>query len=365
MTLQIVCVRGYRSIRHVYLPLTRLNVIVGPNGCGKTNLYKSLHLLHEAAAGRLANALADEGGMSSVLWAGNRKDGPVRLSMAVRFEQYSYELQCGLPPPGRSLFTLDPQVKEEQIHFHGESRSLQVLGRNKSTLWVRDEKGKRAVSPFELTSSESVLAEVREPHRFPELSMLRQELLGWRFYHHFRTDAGSPIREPQVGVITPVLSHDGRDLAAAIQTILEIGRADEFSRAVDAAFPGAVVQIDANPRFEIRMWFPGFQRPFDAVELSDGTLQYLCLLTALLTPRPPSLMAFNEPETSIHPDLLAPLARLFVEASSHTQLVITTHSTALAELVSTAPGFTRIALTKVNGETRVDGQSDLERAMTL
>ena len=67
--------------------------------------------------------------------------------------------------------------------------------------------------------------------------MLRQEILQWRFYHHFRTDAESPIRQPQVGVRTPVLSHDGRDLAAAIQTILEIGRED-FVQHVNAAFPG-------------------------------------------------------------------------------------------------------------------------------
>jgi predicted ATPase len=232
-------------------------------------------------------------------------------------------------------------------------------------LWARDAQGKRAEYPLAVLPSESILAEIREPHRFPELSMIRQEILGWRFYHQFRTDADSPIRQPQVGVRTPVLSDDGRDLAAAIQTIVEVGREDLFFDALASAFPGTTLEIDSNRRFTVRMTFPGFHRPFETSELSDGTLQYLCLLTALLSPRPPEMMAFNEPEASIHPDLLAPLARLIVDASEQTQLWITTHSTRLADSICADSGCVPIQLEKTEGETRVQGQSGLERAMTL
>ncbi|HEY2588045.1 MAG TPA: AAA family ATPase [Tepidisphaeraceae bacterium] len=365
MLLQALSVSGYRSIRQVHVPLQPINVIVGPNGSGKTNLYRAMYILHEAASGRLAQTLAAEGGMQSVLWAGARRKGPVRLAVGVQFEQYSYRLECGLPPPSQSYFTLDPELKEEQIHLYEGGRKIQLLGRANRSVWARDAEGKRAEYPVELSPSESVLAEIREPHRFPELSMVRQELLRWRFYHHFRTDADSPIRQPQVGVRTPVLSHDGRDLAAAIETILEIGRGDLFGQSLGDAFPGTAVQITHQPQFALSMRFPGFQREFEAPELSDGTLQYLCLLTALLSPRPPALMALNEPETSIHPDLLPALARLIVDASADTQLWITTHSTRLADAICSDSGCLPIQLEKVDGETRIQGQSALERAMTV
>ena len=103
----------------------------------------------------------------------------------------------------------------------------------------------------------------------------------------------------------------------------------------------------------------------EATELSDGTLQYLCLLAALLSPRPPMLIALNEPETSIHPDLLVPLARLIVNASAQTQLWITTHSTRLADEISADSSCVAIQLAKVDGETRIASQSTLERSMSL
>src|SRR5205085_8981564 len=107
------------------------------------------------------------------------------------------------------------------------------------------------------------------------LGALRQEFLGWLFYHQFRTDAEAPLRQPQVGVRTPVLSHDGRDLAAALQTILEIGDGPGLREALARAFPGSSLHIESpGARFRLVLSQPGFQRAFDARELSDGTLRY-------------------------------------------------------------------------------------------
>jgi predicted ATPase len=365
MMIEAMCVMGYRSVKHVYLPLERINVLVGPNGSGKTNLYRAMFLIHQAANGRLAGAMAQEGGMPSVLWAGPRRKEPVRLSLAVRFAQYSYHLECGLPVPGASAFHLDPEVKEERIYFHDGGKKSQLLGRKNTSVWARDDAGKRVEYPMLLSQSESVLAEIREPHRFPELSMLRQEVLQWRFYHHFRTDPDSPIRQPQVGVRTPVLSHDGRDLAAAIQTILEIGDAERFLAALRDGFPEAQLEIDAGTRFSLRMRLPGVVRFFEASELSDGTLQYLCLLTALLSPRPPTLMAINEPESSIHPDMLGPLARLMADAAGRSQLWVTTHAMQLADTLCGDSGCAPIQLEKVDGQTLIQSQRTIERAMTI
>jgi predicted ATPase len=349
---------GYRSIRDIRLKLKRINVLVGPNGCGKTNLYRTMVLLAASANGQLARALAEEGGMPSVLWAGGRRrNDPARMTLGVTADQLAFELSCGLPVALSSMFDLDPLVKEETVWFLEGGKKTALLERGNSTCSARDADGRPITYPFALSTSESVLSQLREPHRFPHLSALRQEILNWRFYHQFRTDADSPLRQPQVGVRTPVLSHDGRDLAAALQTIREIGDGSALSEAIAQAFPGAKLLIAASQtRFSLSLLMPGFKRAFEAPELSDGTLRYLCLLAAMLSPRQPTVLAFNEPETSLHPGLLEPLARLIVRASERSQVWITTHSEALAGYVQRHSKVSPIRLEMVRGETRVAGQ---------
>jgi predicted ATPase len=293
--------------------------------------------------------------MPSVLWAGERTKGPVRLVLQVKFDQLAFQIQCGLPiVHPTSAFQLDPQVKEERIWSYERNKKIILLERDHTTVRARAADGSRVLFPMALSASESVLAELREPAQFTELSALREEFLAWRFYHHFRTDSDSPLRQPQVGVRTPVLSHDGHDLAAALQTIVEIGDRPALEEAIALAFPGASLLIDSpRGRFSVSLKMPEFQRPFEVQELSDGTLHYLCLVAAFLSPRPPPLLAINEPETSIHPTLLEPLAKLIVRASRDSQIWITTHSEALAGYVDRECGVAPVQLEKVNGETRV------------
>lgn len=351
-------VEGYRSVKDLWLKLSNVNVLVGPNGCGKSNLYRALWLLHAAAAGEFAQAIAAEGGMPSALWAGSRGKGPVRMRIAVRLENVQYELECGIPIPTQTLFLLDPEIKEEHVLFVQNGSKSHLLKRDHQAISARDDTGKRVSYPTVVSQGESVLSELREPHRYPELSLLRQEFLQWRFYHQFRTDMASPIRQPQVGVRTPRLRHDGRDLAAALQTIAEVGDTAALHEAIDRAFPGATLNVENNQgQFSLSLHMPGFHRAFSAQELSDGTLQYLCLLAALLSPRPPSLLALNEPETSIHPDLFEALAKLIGQASKYSQLWITTHSRELADLILEYTGAAPIELEKVDGATRVVGQT--------
>lgn len=374
MPIREVHVTGYRSVRDVRLRLRQINVLTGPNASGKSNLYNSVFLLAKAAQGGFARVIADEGGMASVLWAGERKGRsiassrlePVRMGLGVKTDTFNYDLVCGLPKPYRSAFDLDPEVKEERVWMEGP-RGMKVtfFERNSERAWILDREERLADYSGELLPTESVLSQLREPHLYPELSALRAEMNQWRFYHHFRTDHESPLRHPQVGVRTPVLGHDGRDLAAALQTIIEIGQEEDLHDAIRSAFPGASLEIDHDDEsgmFAVLLRMPGLKRPLRARELSDGTLRYLCLLAALLSPRPPALLALNEPETSLHPDLYEPLARAMVNASRNSQLWVVTHSQRLAELVEQYSGEEPIRLELTGGETKVMGQRLVELA---
>jgi predicted ATPase len=358
--LSLLAVKGYRSIRSAWTRLDRVNVVLGANGTGKTNLYRSLAMLGDAARGGLARSVAREGGMPSLMWAGeHRKHERHGVIVEVRFDEFSYRLEMGLVTPIQTVFRLDPEVKEESISFaHGRAKPALLMQRDGATAWMRDEDGKRVTYPRELSPSESVLSQLRDRHRYPEVAAVAERFQGWRFYHHFRTDPEAPMRQPQVGVTTPVLSSSGDDLASALQTVREIGDGKALDDAVADAFPGGRihVHVDQMQRVGVQMQMPGIQRPLEATELSDGTLRYLALVAALLTPRPPELMALNEPETSLHPSLLAPLGRLIARVSERAQMFVTTHAAELAEEVARTTSARTIALTLVRGETQVDGQ---------
>jgi len=220
---------------------------------------------------------------------------------------------------------------------------------------ARNLEGENVEYPGTIGSNESVLSALREPHKFPELSVLRMELINWRFYHEFRTDIRSPIRQPQVATLTTVMSNDASDLVAALATIMAVGDKEAFTNCVSAAFPGSKLSIDLEDgELSMYMSVPNVHRPISAREFSDGTLQYLCLLGALLTPRPGSLVVLNEPETSIHIDLFPSLAELICTASANTQIIVTTHSRDLSNLIrKRIRNHSVIQLQKIDGATQL------------
>jgi predicted ATPase len=350
-------VSGYRSLRNIELPFDQLTVVSGPNGTGKTNLYSALQLLSAAAGGTLAHAMLGQGGLPSALWAGpRRKQESHRIEIFTDLTEYSYELQVGnIPPaPGDTYFLRDPDVKEERLKVDGHV----VAERRGAGAWSRDHDGKRNVFTRPLWGGESMLAQIIEPQRFLLLADLRARLLSWRFYHSFRTDAEAPARHAQMGVRTPALAHDGRDLAAALATIQQIGDAPQMEASIDRAFPGARLEPVADEgRFSFLLHMPGLLRPLEPAEASDGTLRFLYLLAALLSPRPPPFLALNEPETSLHEGMLDALAELISAAATRGQIFLVTHSERLARGLQ---GAAVHALSKDGGATVLASREEHE-----
>ncbi|MCR4265706.1 AAA family ATPase [Nitratireductor sp. ZSWI3] len=367
-----IAISNYRSIHDLVLPLGRLNVISGANGSGKSSVYKAIRLLAETAQGGVIASLAREGGLRSTLWAGPERlsagmkaghqpvQGTLRrnsVSLRLGFadEDYGYAIDLGLAAPSPSMFALDPEIKAEAV-WAGEALSARNVfaQRNGPHVSILDESGKRTSVLKNLPSFDSMMTHAADPRNAMELLILRDRMRGWRFYDHFRTDPEAAARRAQIGTRTPVLASDGSDLAAALRTIIEIGDDAGLAQAVDDAFPGSTVEIAVNDgAFEVQMRQPGLLRPLRAAEFSDGTLRYLLLIAALMSPRPPSLLVLNEPETSLHPDLIDPLARLLARISHASQLIVVTHSQPLVAALETINGAMSFTLAKRLGETIV------------
>jgi len=378
--LTTLAVANYRSINQLIVPLARLNLITGPNGSGKSNLYRALRLLAETAQGGVVNALAREGGLESTFWAGpevvsrRMKSGEVaieggprnkvkRLRMGFAADDFSYAIALGVSPPELSAFTLDPQIKHESIWVGPSYRpASELVERNGPMIRARTERSWQVLAQH-TPMFDSLFDQVGSLQASPEVLRLRESIRGWRFYDHFRTDPDAPVRQPQLRTRTPVLHHDGRDLAAALQTILEMGDPQVLHSAISDAFPGARLEINAMPggRFAVEFYQEGLLRPLSAAELSDGTLRYLLLVAALLTPRPPTLMVLNEPETSLHPDLLPALARVSIRTSHHSQVWVVSHARRLIAALQQDPECNCIVLEKNLGQTEVVGQRMLDQ----
>jgi predicted ATPase len=164
-----------------------------------------------------------------------------------------------------------------------------------------------------------------------------------------------------VATLTPVLAADGRDLAAALESIRAIGDGPALAQAIDDAFAGATARsAQADGHLKVEFSQPGLLRTLSAAELSDGTLRFLLWAAALLTPRPPPLMVLNEPETSLHPDLLPALGRLISRAARNTQVWVVSHAARLIATLKEDPNCNAIELDKSFGESIVSSAGALE-----
>ncbi len=382
-----LAIGGYRSLRDITVTLGPLNVVTGANGSGKSSLYRALKLLADIAQGRIIQSLATEGGLQSTLWAGPEtfshamkagkqpvqglvRKKPISLKLGFSGTDYGYAIDLGLPrPDSRSKFSSDPEIKVES-QWTGErlGRANAFAVRNGPSVRIRSDSGEWRQAYTHLASFDSMMTHCSDPRDAVELLLLRERMRDWRFYDHLRTDRDAPARKPQVGTYTPVLASDGSDLAAAVQTIREIGDAREMDAAISDAFPGARVEVaSTDGYFELEMYQHGLLRPLKTSELSDGTLRYL------LARRRPALAAaagLDDPQrtgTSLHPDLLPPLARLIAQASKRSQAVVVSHATALVSALDADPDCTQIVLEKQLGETIVrDGTPpDLDLAFAI
>jgi len=365
MQIRSMFAANYRSLKSIRMDMAGVNLFIGENGVGKSNLYRALQLVQAAVRGRLAHEIAREGGMASALWSGKRRSGdPARIKLEVeildeeRALSFLYRVEAGLRPPEAAAgFAFEPQIKEEELRVDA-GRPTTMMKRKGPLISVRNAAGRMEDYPEQALTSETAIALLGDAGHYPEIGTFRRAVDGWRFFHGFRTDRDSPLRSPCLAVTATMLDEDGSNLAAVLATLVHT-RQDtvDLDRAVADAFGGARLVVPDPQEFaEFSLIFPDFpQRHFSPRELSDGQMRFLALAGALLSYRRPRFIALNEPETSLHPDMLPALAGMIASASADSQIWIVTHSEILAAEIQKRCGTRPKRVIRNDGATWIEG----------
>lgn len=327
----------------VSLDLEPLNVLIGPNASGKSNLIEAISLL--AATPRdLLRPFREGGGAEEWLWKGDKGLSETVLNVVVEHGDNLLVYNLGLT-------AVDFRVK---LRFEGifatsyddpsKDKMLYRLDTDKALLVANTTAGGRGIlklAPKDLDLSQSILSQRRDPVTYPELTYLGDQFGQIVFFRDWRFGRGSSTHQAQRSDLpNDFLLEDASNLALVLND-LQNRRATKrlLLEKLQLVYEGVedVTTKVQGGTIQILFHEKGLATPIPASRLSDGTLHYLCLLTILLHPEPPPLICIEEPELGLHPDILPKVADLLIDASQRTQLIVTTHSETLVSRLSEIP----------------------------
>lgn len=351
-----------------------LNVLIGPNASGKSNLIDILGLLHQLPSD-LSKVFAAGAGVRDWLWRGEPAVDEVRTGD----EDYIFPATTTSPrrEAGAAGTRATVQVQIDTTDENGERELHHDFGltseggRPRLSAEHVESSGKgrsRPVSPTIILAAlgdQSALTYRHDPESRSPIVRLQSFYRSMAIYRTWSFGRGSGIGSleradqpdeallPEFGNLALVLRRL-RQNAATWELVHERMR-DVYPRFREIQTPPAGSQ---GQYVELLIREDGLREATPATRLSDGTLRYLALLAILLHPEPPPLICLEEPEIGLHPDLIHILAELVVEASSRTQIVMTTHSEQLVGALSYLPDAVMVCereseRTRVN---RLDGE---------
>jgi predicted ATPase len=340
----------------VDLPLRDLNVFIGPNGSGKSNLLEILGLL-KAAPRSLPDPVKEMGGVREWLWKGEGATGEGTVEAVVENPKGKMALRhfLAMREHGGRFEVVDERVynesafpgKTQPFFFYDFRRGHPVLSDLLET--------ERHLQREQVRPEESILSQVKDPERYPALTHLQDQYTQIRLFRNWSFGPGAALRKEQSASGRNDFLADGGDNLALVLAKIKTRVKNDLRAGLAQLYQG-IVDLD----FQINEG--GVQlfleeeggRQIPATRLSDGTLRYLCLLAILLHPDPPPLVAIEEPELGLHPDVLPYVAELLVESSQRTQLLVTTHSQMIVDALGGHPESVIVC-------ERVEGISSFER----
>ncbi|SDT35248.1 Predicted ATPase [Pseudomonas asplenii] len=337
------------------VPLKPLNVIIGPNGSGKSNLLESIELLRSAPE-QLSKPIREGGGVRDWLWKGAKGTPIAALDFVIAHPKGPQNLryQLAFTEVGQRFEISDERVENETpdgahhakpyffYHFNGGRPVLNLKGG-----------GSRSLQQEDVDLEKSILSQRRDPDQYPEVTYLGQTLGKIRLYREWsfgrytaprlpqKADLPNDVLEPDCSNLGLVLNRLRRDPAVKRRLLTAL-------QALYSGIDDYDVQIEGGT---VQVFFHEGGITVPATRLSDGTLRYLCLLAVLCHPTPPPLICIEEPELGLHPDILPTLADLLKEASTRTQLIVTTHSDVLVDAMSDQPESVLVAEKTESGTT--------------
>lgn len=335
--------------------LEPLNVLIGPNAVGKSNLIEAIALL-QATPGDLLAPIRAGGGVNEWLWKG--ADGPpvAEIEAVIENPDGSQPLRHRLAftVANQRLELVDEEIENERAYPGHDSPFFYYRyqhGTPVLNVRVSDEDGaestdgdngrrQRRLTREELSPEQSVLSQRRDPDQYPEITYLGRQYGAIRVYGEWNLGRRTAPRAPQPPDLPQdFLEQDARNLVLVINDLDHRGYTPVLERYLKQFYPraehittrvyGGTVQAYLHER--------GMAAPVPATRLSDGMLRYLCLLAVLCHPEPPPLICIEEPELGLHPDVLTTVAELLKEAAQRTQLIVTTHSANLVGGLSDVP----------------------------
>ncbi|HUY36846.1 MAG TPA: AAA family ATPase [Pirellulales bacterium] len=343
-----VHIEGFRRLHDVEIKLASLNVVIGANGSGKTSLLDVFSLLAASASGRLKEAISDLSGIEANLTN-------VRAAKGDRARSMGFHLSMSVPhhKPIDYRIAMTPrgvgyEISEETLTQQRDNRPepfKHIEAHQGDVRYFEHEGAKKGlVRPnWEYNPTESALSQV--PKMFQEPEDFRKRLASSTHYHVLDVGRRAPIRLPQQMRDAQLPGHDGEDLVSCLYTVRETDpdRFETIEATLRAGFP----------EFE-RLNFPPVaagtlamtwkdttsQSPFYMHQLSEGTLRFLWLATLLQSPGLTAVTMIDEPEVSLHPELLSLLADLLREASQRTQFIVATHADRLIRFLKPAEVLT-------------------------
>jgi predicted ATPase len=329
------------------IQLQPLNVLIGANTSGKSNLIEAIGIL-KATPTDLPTPFRQGGGVSEFLWKGEQENPIAKIEATLDYPQRSKILryQVSLTATGQRLELVDEAVENEQRYsgeqdvyfYYRYQRGRPVLNIKK----IDDDSGsiERTLRREDLVPDQSVLSQRKDPDLYPELSYLSNEFSNIGLYRHWQMGRYSEPRNAQkTDLPEHPLLEDGSNLGLVLNNLQhKIGNRlilDKLKKFYAAAEELSVRIYGGTVQIFIRE--EGFIQPIPANRLSDGTLRYLFLIALLLDPTSPPLICIEEPEIGLHPDILPTIAEMLIEASKRTQIIITTHSDALVSALNEYP----------------------------
>jgi len=357
MLIQRLTVSGLLSFgpAGIDLPLERLNVLIGANGSGKSNLLEVLSLLR-ASPTNLPEPVKEMGGVREWLWKGPRSHGVASIDAVLAYPKGKSAIRHVLEITdhgGRF------EVTDERIEYEKPQR-----GREDVYFFYRFQQGRPVLNDLSETDrglhrdsvkpEQSILSQVRDPERYPVLNWMQEQYERISLYRNWSFGPSASLRREQSTHGRGDILRDGGENLPLVLSKIRPRVKKELIESLRKFYEGIEdIQLTVEGGSVLLFLVESGGREIPATRLSDGTLRYLSLLAVLLNPDPGPLVAIEEPELGLHPDVIPHVADLLVKASQRTQLVVTTHSRMLVDALTDHPSSV-VVCEKENGESRFE-----------